>query len=131
MAIAAVAINLSLASRSSRARLRLLEQDESHGERLVNVLAKLEGKSENDAVLMLKEDSTDVVAPTDISLSVLTPLQRKIALSLNRLPLKKELVFITGVINSHAVIVCRDVRRYEIHRRGEGVLKHWAGSFVL
>ncbi|KAF8347847.1 putative serine esterase-domain-containing protein [Amanita rubescens] len=131
VALAAVAINLSLASRSSRARLRLLEQDESHGERLVHVLAKLEGKSENDAVLMLKEDSTDVVAPTDISLSVLTPLQRKIALSLNRLPLKKESVFITGVINSHAVIVCRDVRRYEIHRRGEGVIKHWAASFVL
>lgn len=131
MAITAVAINLSLASRSSRARLRLLEQDESQRERLVHVLAKLEDNSENDAVLLLKEDSTDVVSPKDISLSVLTPLQRKIAVSLNKLPIKKELVFITGVINSHAVIVCRDVRRYEVHRRGEGVLKHWAASFVL
>ena len=128
MVITAVAINLYLASRSSRARLRLLELDESQGERLIHVLAKLEGI---DDVSMLKEDSTDVVSSKDIPPSFLSPLQRKIALSLNNLPLKKELVFITGVTNSHAPIVCRDVKRPEVRRRGEGVLRHWATSFIL
>ena len=128
MVITAVAINLSLASRSSRARLRLLEQDESQEGRLAHVLARLE---DIDAGSLLKEDSTDVVSSKDIPPSFLSPLQRKIALSLNNLPLKKELVFITGVINSHAPIVCRDVKRFEVHRRGEGVLRHWAASFIL
>ena len=127
VALAAVAINLSLASRSSRARVKLLEQDESQGERLVNVLAKLEGVD----ISLLREDSTDDVSSTSIPSSVLSPLQRKLALSLNKLPLKKELAFISEVVNSHAPVVCRDVNRYEVHRRGQGVLRHWATSFVL
>lgn len=127
VAIVAVAINLSLASRTSRARVKLLEQDESQGERLVHVLTKLEGID----ISLLSEDSTDDVSSTSIPSSVLSPLQRKLALSLNKLPLKKELAFISEVINSHAPVVCRDVKRFEVHRRGEGVLRHWAASFVL
>lgn len=62
---------------------------------------------------------------------ILTPLQCKIAASLNMLPIKKELAYIDNVRNSHAVIVCRDVKRFEGHREGEGILRHWAASFIL
>ena len=62
---------------------------------------------------------------------ILTPLQRKIAAALNKLPLKKEQVYIHSVRNSHAIIVCRDVKRFELHRQGEGVVRHWADHFIL
>jgi len=64
--------------------------------------------------------------------ALLTPLQIKIAGWLNGLPgLKKELAYISGVRNSHAVIVCRDVKRFPGHKQGEGVIRHWADQFVL
>jgi len=55
----------------------------------------------------------------------------KIVKWLNLLPIKKEIAYFPGVRNSHAVIVCRDVTRFEFHRRGEGVLRHWANCFIL
>ncbi|KAF8630141.1 hypothetical protein AX15_003094 [Amanita polypyramis BW_CC] len=127
-----IIINLSLASRSSRARLRLLEEDKSREERLVYILSRLERKLENPPVSLLEDTTKDLtVSSPEMPRSVLSPLQRKIAHSLNRLPLKKELAFISEVLNSHAPIVCRDVKHFEIHRRGEGVLRHWATSFIL
>ncbi|KAF9509632.1 hypothetical protein BS47DRAFT_1396681 [Hydnum rufescens UP504] len=67
----------------------------------------------------------------------LTPLQLEMAKSLNEIPrLKKKLAYIDtgpeGVrINSHAIIVSRDTKRFPIHEKGMGVVRNWADSFVL
>jgi hypothetical protein len=71
-------------------------------------------------------------SPAELEKPVLTPLQLRLIDNLNRLPgLKKERVWINPVRNSHAIIVCRDVKRFEGHRMGEGVLRHWADHFAL
>ncbi len=63
---------------------------------------------------------------------VLSEVQRRIVRSLNTLPgLKKELAFIHPVRNAHAVIICRDVKRFPSHRQGEGVIRHWADHFII
>ncbi|KAI0792156.1 DUF676-domain-containing protein [Abortiporus biennis] len=62
----------------------------------------------------------------------LTEVQLKIIASLNSLPnLKKQLAFIDNVLNSHAVIVARDTKKFEHHTRGYGVLRHLADNFVV
>ncbi|KAF5387305.1 hypothetical protein D9757_005779 [Collybiopsis confluens] len=74
----------------------------------------------------------------------LTPLQRTICVRLNSIPgLKKELAFIDSadpidsaklrrpMRNSHATIVSRDVKNYEFHRIGEGVLRCWADGLIV
>jgi len=67
----------------------------------------------------------------------LTPLQLEMAKSLNEIPhLKKKLAYIDtgpeGVrINSHAIIVSRDSKKFPIHEKGMGVVRNWADSFVL
>ena len=51
---------------------------------------------------------------------------------LNALPqLKKERVFIPDVRNSHSVIIAQDIQNFKFHKIGEGVLRHWADSFVM
>ncbi|KAL1723043.1 putative serine esterase-domain-containing protein [Schizophyllum commune] len=65
------------------------------------------------------------------SVARIAPLQRKMAANLNALPIQKERAFIENVRNSHAVIISRDVKNFEWHRRGEGVIRHWADSFEL
>lgn len=63
---------------------------------------------------------------------LLSELQTKMIASMNQIPgLKKQLVFIDPVINSHAVIVSRDVKRFKHHSIGEGVLRHLADHFVV
>lgn len=63
---------------------------------------------------------------------LLTETQRRIIANLNTLPnLKKVYVFIDGVRNSHATIVCRDPKGFSFHRRGEGVLKYLADGFEM
>lgn len=138
MGISLIVINLSMATRSSRARIRLLESDESNKGKLIHILADLEHDVESAVVDFIDNpDPTPsrsafgkkVKLPSEQP--ILTPLQRKIAASLNKLPIKKELAYIENVRNSHAVIVCRDVKRFEGHKVGEGVVRHWATSFIL
>ncbi|RDB15767.1 hypothetical protein Hypma_003722 [Hypsizygus marmoreus] len=138
LGISLIVLRFSLATRSSRARIRLLEQ-ESKGEHLIHVLAQLE-KDVEIAVAELIDDPNPITPPSPSTKRtpkpppeqpILTPLQRKIAASLNTLPIKKELAYIENVRNSHAVIVCRDVKRFEGHRQGEGIIRHWAASFTL
>ncbi|KAG8978275.1 hypothetical protein FRB90_008513, partial [Tulasnella sp. 427] len=63
---------------------------------------------------------------------LLTETQRRIISNLNTLPkLKKVYVFIDGVRNSHATIVCRDLKNFDFHKRGEGVLRYLADGFEL
>ncbi|KAG6864623.1 hypothetical protein C0991_008244 [Blastosporella zonata] len=154
--VSLVAVRLSLATRSSRARIRLLEEDKSNSQKLIDILAELEGNVEH-AVVDLIDNPADPqsidgahdlesVSPTasdsitktkkDIEKAekeqpILTPVQVKAAGWLNGLPLKKELAFFPDVRNAHGMIICRNVKLFDIHRRGEAILRHWAASFVL
>ena len=150
---------LSLASRSSRERIKLLEKEESGTERLAHIIGRLEREVE-DAVIdmfdgdaaeagaasqaahadkMGSEPSTAVVSAKQAKKAgaedvqpVLRDVQKKMVKWLNSLPgLKKELVYIHPVRNSHAVIISRDVKRFPSHRQGEGVIRHWADHFII
>lgn len=64
--------------------------------------------------------------------SLLTQEQENMVRSLNTIPnMKKYRVFFEEVRNSHAIIISRDPRRFEIHERGVEVLRHWAERFGL
>lgn len=64
--------------------------------------------------------------------SLLTEEQEKMVRSLNAIPnMKKYRAFFTEVRNSHAIIISRDPRRFEIHEKGVEVLRHWAERFEL
>ncbi|KAJ7722437.1 putative serine esterase-domain-containing protein [Mycena maculata] len=142
--ISMVLVRLSLATRSSRARIKLLESDASSREKLVYILAQLEHQVEG-AVVEFIDDNAGTEPTKDPESArkprcapkppseqpILTPTQRRIAAALNRLPLKKERAYFPHVRNSHAMIVCRDVKNFELHREGEGILRHWADSFVI
>lgn len=154
-------MRLSLDARSSRARIRLLETDEpSRSKKLIHIFAQLERGMEDVVVDMMDEGSSGASTPLDagspthtdaLTFSadapakgsgtkskpapeqpMLTPSQLRMVAALNALPnLRKQLAFIEPTRNSHAQIVCRDVKRFETHRRGEGVIRHWADHFVL
>lgn len=147
-------IRLSIASRHSRTRLRALEVDESYKSRLAHVVAELESKVESvvldmyddargnaaspsllpgkDAVSQREEVNADRDSRLSKSQALLSPVQRRCIENLNKIPqLRKERAFFQGVRNSHAMIVCRDVQRFDYHLEGEGVLRHWADHFEL
>ncbi|KAF8845086.1 DUF676-domain-containing protein [Paxillus ammoniavirescens] len=63
---------------------------------------------------------------------LLTPVQLRCIENLNKIPqLKKERAFFTNVRNSHAMVVCRDPKKFKFHLEGEGLLRHWADQFEL
>ncbi|GJE90954.1 putative lipase [Phanerochaete sordida] len=149
-------VRLSLDSRKSRGRIRLLESDESYRERLVNLVGAMEKQIEDAVVEYMDEpvavahcdepsvsggDSAATLAPAAPGGAVakaqkkgaeLTPRQRRMAKHLNALPhFEKKLAFIDLVLNSHAIIVARDVKRFAFHARGHGVLTHLADHMVL
>ncbi|KAJ7623235.1 lipid particle protein [Roridomyces roridus] len=130
-------IRLSLASRSSRARIKLLEKDASSQEKLAYILEQLEVQMEGAIADLIDDDAegqpgaiTKHKKPSPEQ-PILTPTQRQIAAWLNRLPLKKELAYFEEVRNSHAVIVCRDVINFPALRAGEPALRHLADSFII
>jgi len=63
----------------------------------------------------------------------LKPSQRRMIRSLNAevKQLKKYAAYIHPIRNAHGTIISRDVKNYDFHRRGEGVLLHWADTFVF
>jgi hypothetical protein len=142
-------VRLSLAARSSRARIKLLENDATNTQKLIHILEQLERQVEDAVVDYIDDDDVDPATPDAaerglVSSSkrkcrskpppeqpIITPMQRKIAASLNRLPIKKERAYFPDVRNSHAMIICRDVKNFEMHKRGEGIVRHWADSFIL
>ena len=64
--------------------------------------------------------------------SLLTEEQERMVRSLNTIPnMKKYRVFFAEVRNSHAIIISRDPRRFEIHKQGMEILRHWAERFEL
>lgn len=136
--ISLVIFRLSLASRSSRARIKQLEQ-QAHSaghQKLSDILAEFEHGVEEAVVDFIENPSAS--SPLYQSSQepsraqpIITPNHKKIVNWLNLLPIKKEIAYFHGVRNSHAMIVCRDVKQFEFHRKGEGVLRHWANSFIL
>jgi hypothetical protein len=148
--IGLVLVRFIKASHSSRARIKLLEKDEATKEgRLITMLARLEKQMEDAVVEVMEEpgqasDNLDPEAgmpskrtkrskePADKEKPELLPEQIKAAKHLNALPnLQKVRAYFPDVYNSHAVIISRDVKRFEFHRRGHGVIRHWADGFVL
>lgn len=127
-------LNFSLKTRSSRARIKLLEASSSNQAKLIHVFAELESQVE-EMVVDLVDDPNPSSRGVNITRPqahpILSPYQRKSAAWLNQLPIQKELAYFTDVRNSHAMIVCRDVKRFELHKLGEGVLRHWANAFIL
>lgn len=142
-------VRLSLDSRKSRSRLRLLEKDETYTQRLIHVVGHLERTIEDAAVEVMDDPGNTLPGSADTLINGLTstsstpkypssapgdlsPLQHKIVSQLNKLPnLKRELAFIDPVMNSHAVIIARDVKRFKHHELGQGVLQHLADNFVM
>lgn len=122
----------------------LLEQAHSHArwERSKLLKPKFGSKAKSQSLPSGSGTGTGPLHPTYTyhSLSLadntqgpkLTDSQKQMADSLNALPqLKKKLVYIDGVVNSHAVIIARDMKRFKFHERGLGVVREWAHSFVL
>lgn len=128
-------VRLALATRSSRARIKLLEKEAhtTNQRTLVDLVAELEREMEEAVVDLIDNPDPSPIYGGEVSKEhpIITPNHHKIANWLNTLPLKKELAYFTGVRNAHAMIISRDVKRFEIHRLGEPVLRHWATSFIL
>lgn len=133
--ISMVFVRFALASRSSRARIRTLEKEAQKGNRqaLIDLVAEIEKEMEEAVVELIDNpDPTPIYQPkVSKEHPIITPNHKKIAQWLNTLPLQRELVYFPAVRNSHAMIVARDVQRFEAHRAGEAVLRHWATSFIL
>lgn len=130
-----VVIRISISSYYSRSRIRLLEtEDASPTQRLVHVFGQLEREVEDIVADMVEDPTAPAPSPNgnQISKVDITPAQRRMVAALNTLPqLKKERAFIADVRNSHGTIIARDIKNFEFHKIGEGVLRHWADAFIL
>ena len=130
-------VRLSLSSRRSRSRIKLLEaEDPSATQRLVHIVGQLERQVEDIVVDMIDDPPVSIPSrgrtKTSKESPRVNPAQRRMATNLNALPqLKKERVYIPDVRNSHGTIIARDVQKFEFHKIGEGVLRHWADAFVM
>ena len=122
--ISVILIRFSLATRSSRARIQLLEQNAL---KLAHHLRELEEKVEDAVVNLIDDSNPSFSCKYPPEHPIITPLQRRMAASLNRLPIKKERAYLPHVLDSHSILR-GDVKG---HRRGEGVIRHWATSFIL
>ncbi|KAL4065904.1 putative serine esterase-domain-containing protein [Scleroderma yunnanense] len=150
-----ILVRWSISSQKSRIRLRSLETNSPARERLIHVIAELEREIETRALdayehpggpLSVNSPSVDseppklVLEPKTVqnergyyfsSRPFLTPGQLRCIENLNKIPqLRKTLVFFVDVANSHAMIIARDPK-FEHHRKGEAVLRHWADHFEL
>ena len=132
-----VLIRISISSYHSRSRIRLLESEgASATQRLVHVFGHLERQVEDMVVDMVDDSAPSVPSSngnqTSKRVPRITPAQRRMVAALNALPqLKKERAFIADVMNAHGTIIARDIKKYEFHKIGEGVLRHWADAFIL
>jgi len=152
--ISLVLLRLSISSHKSRARLQTLAVDWSNREVLSNIVGELESKFESVILdvyensgatpSLSSEDQIDVDLTVSEGLNgsldskpspfqpLLSPVQRRCIQNLNNIPqLQKERAFFTGVRNSHAMIVCRDIKNFKFHLEGESVVRHWADQFEL
>ena len=131
---------LIMESNASRARIRILEADQS---RIQSFRAHFRQVREDVGRLVVDAahpDNDNQLVSSAESLTwklwppkpYLTPMQLHMANSLNSIPhLTKKFAYIDGVINSHAVIVARDRKNHPFQEIGMGVIRHWADHFVL
>ncbi|KIM52462.1 hypothetical protein SCLCIDRAFT_1223740 [Scleroderma citrinum Foug A] len=147
-----VLVRFSISSKKSRARVQSLEANSSARERLIHIIAKLEREIESTALdayehpggpLFINSRSDDSELLPEMKTTqcqprshfsprpLLTPGQLRCIENLNKIPrLKKTLVFFEDVPNSHGMIISRDLK-FEHHRKGEAVLRHWADHFEV
>ncbi|KAH9962370.1 putative serine esterase-domain-containing protein [Russula dissimulans] len=136
--IGLVIVRLSIASHHSRSRIKLLEsEDTSNTQRLVHIFGQLEREVE-DLVVDIVDDPMPITSQDQEKRIAskktprITPAQRKMVAVLNSLPqLKKERAYLPNLRNSHGVIIARDIKNFDFHKLGEGVLRHWADAFVM
>jgi hypothetical protein len=96
------------------------------------VFAQLERQVEDIVVDMVDDSASSNGNQVSKMVPRITPAQRRMVAALNALPqLKKERAFIPDVTNTHGTIIARDVKNFEFHKIGEGVLRHWADAFIL
>lgn len=129
---------LYIESNASRARIRILEADQS---RIQSFRAHFREARENVERLIdhVTHPDNPPVSSTESrpwklwpAEPYLSPVQLQMADSLNSIPhLTKKFAFIDGVMNSHAVIVARDRKNHPFQEIGMGVIRHWADHFVL
>ncbi|KAJ3987583.1 DUF676-domain-containing protein [Lentinula detonsa] len=130
-------VRLSLASRSSKARITLLEKEDESGQRsLAQALADLERQVEGAVADFIdnSDPSPTLVVPQlhRSAHPILSPLQKTICARLNSIPhLQKERAFISGMRNAHSTIISREPKVWDKNGVGLGVLRHWAGSLLL
>ena len=63
--------------------------------------------------------------------ALLTPAQKRMTDNFNSIPgLRKHLVYLPMERNSHATIICRDIRR-DAHQKGLEILNWWSARFVF
>jgi len=102
----------------------------SHEEQISTVVTndKLKINDDADGIADAKPLSTSQAREQ----SLLTEEQKKMVRSLNTVPnMKKYRALFAEVRNSHAIIISRDPRRFEIHEKGVEILTHWAERFEL
>lgn len=135
-AIFLVFLNFAIKTRSSRLRIRLLEEEASNRKQkaLVHVLSEIDQEVEEAFADLI--DSSDPIPvypskPGSSTHPIICSNHQKIAAWLNTLPLHKEFAYFEKVRNSHGMIVCRDVQNYDFHRLGEPLLRHFANHFVM
>ena len=132
--------------------MQSLEANSSARERLIHIIAKLEREIESTTLdayehpggpLFINSRSDDSELLPEMKTTqcqprshfsprpLLTPGQLRCIENLNKIPrLKKTLVFFEDVPNSHGMIISRDLK-FEHHRKGEAVLRHWADHFEV
>ncbi|KAJ7334116.1 DUF676-domain-containing protein [Mycena albidolilacea] len=109
-----ITIDCLLSSRSSRARVRILEKN-------APISIPVPPPSNADAPLVLNPDMT----------TLMTAQQAMIVHGLNRLDgVHKYTAFRPRVRNSHAMLICLEPR-FADHRAGRGVLRHWVDNFEV
>ncbi|KAF8311489.1 DUF676-domain-containing protein [Clavulina sp. PMI_390] len=142
---------LGMDSRASGKRTKVLEMENEDDVEEAEV-GKMVGASSATSLPSTRssgspEPSSSKSAPTPTTTPAanackatpqLSAAQVKMAANLNSLPhLKKKLVYIISnplnetAAHAHAVVVARDLTRFETHRAGLGVLRCWRDEFVL
>jgi hypothetical protein len=131
-AITYVIYRFSADSRASKDRIKKSEMEESYQRKLVSVFEELEHEMENAAANVIDSNEGEPY-PVIKSKShpVVTLKQKMMARWLNQLPFQKKLAFFPYVRNSHAMIICRDLRRFHQHELGRSVVRYWADHFVF
>ncbi|KAF7356617.1 DUF676-domain-containing protein [Mycena venus] len=105
-----ITIDYLFSSRSSRARIRVLEKT---------------------APVPIPSPPSDINAPPNGDTTLMTAQQAAIVNALNKLDgVRKYTAYRPAVRNSHAMLICLDPR-FADHRAGRGVLRHWVDTFEV